>query len=222
MAGVPVLVHTLTSLEASGVVALLVVALPAVHMEHARETLRSARSWSLPIHFVEGGAERKDSVRAGLSAVPLGVEIVLVHDGVRPLASPGLIRRVALEAARHGAAIAAVPERNTLKRVSPDGRVLQTMERSDVWEAQTPQGFRRDWLEEAHEAAASRNQQATDDAALLEAIGRPVRVVMGEPGNLKVTTPFDLALASALLNDEATRSVILDGGYSEDPQPHMQ
>lgn len=143
---------------------------------------------------VVGGAERADSVRAGLAALPTDCEIVLVHDGARPLASPDLYAAV-IEAVAGGAsgAIPALAVTDTIKRVDADGRVLETVPRSDLVAVQTPQGFRVDVLRRAH----AHGGDATDDAALLERNGDVVVVVPGETENLKITRPEDLPAATA-------------------------
>jgi 2-C-methyl-D-erythritol 4-phosphate cytidylyltransferase len=151
---------------------------------------------------VAGGAERQDSVRAGLEALPAGVHLVAVHDAARPLLHPADVSRVVAEAERCGAAILAAPIRDTVKRVR-DGRVVDTPPRAECFGAQTPQVFRIDWLREALAKAAAEGVRGTDDAALVERLGVEVRVVPGSPSNLKITTVADLALAEALLRLEA-------------------
>jgi 2-C-methyl-D-erythritol 4-phosphate cytidylyltransferase/2-C-methyl-D-erythritol 2,4-cyclodiphosphate synthase len=146
---------------------------------------------------VPGGARRRDSVRAGLDALPPDAFYVLVHDAARPLASPELVRRVIdrLLAGGVDAVVPVVPVRDTLKRVG-DGWVIETIDRAGLAEAQTPQGFRVAVLRAAHEADAS---DASDDAVLVEAQGGSVAAVEGEAANLKVTYPGDLSLAEAWL-----------------------
>jgi 2-C-methyl-D-erythritol 4-phosphate cytidylyltransferase len=146
------------------------------------------------VAFCEGGAERQDSVRRG-SALPPGCDTVAVHDAARALVTPELIARSIADSLAAGASIAAIPLADTVKRVTL-GAIDGTVPRAGLWCAQTPQVFRRDWLEEAHARATG---VATDDAALLEAIGRPVRITPGDPLNFKITTPGDLALADAWL-----------------------
>jgi 2-C-methyl-D-erythritol 4-phosphate cytidylyltransferase len=144
---------------------------------------------------VSGGASRSESVRAGLAAVPPESDVVVVHDAARPLAGPDLFR-AAIEAVRAGAdgAVCAVAVTDTVKRVAGDV-VVETLDRRELVSVQTPQAFRAATLRRAHAAGAS----ATDDAALVEAIGGRVVVVPGHPRNLKLTTPGDLALAQHLL-----------------------
>jgi 2-C-methyl-D-erythritol 4-phosphate cytidylyltransferase len=147
---------------------------------------------------VEGGAERQDSVRAGLESLPDDCDWVAVHDSARCLASPEDIRRVVAMAKAVGAAILAEPVRDTIKRVA-DARILETPQREECWAAQTPQVIRCDWLREAMRAAASEGRVGTDDAQLIEWLGHPVAIVESRFPNPKVTRPEDLVLAEALL-----------------------
>ncbi len=149
-----------------------------------------------PDVVVAGGATRSASVRAGLAQVPEGVQAVVVHDAARPMAHPGLFAAV-LQALVDGAdgAVAAVPVADTLKRVGPDGAVVETVDRTGLWAVQTPQGFRLEVLRAAHAG----DPEATDDAGLVEAAGGRVVVVPGDRRNLKVTDPADLALLEAFV-----------------------
>ncbi|HEV8306765.1 MAG TPA: 2-C-methyl-D-erythritol 4-phosphate cytidylyltransferase, partial [Methylomirabilota bacterium] len=123
---------------------------------------------------------------------------IVVHDGVRPCVTPELVTGVLAEARAHGAAVAALPIAETLKRAA-EGWVTATVDRDGLWAIQTPQAFRAALLREAHRRAAADGLLATDDAALVERLGAPVRVVPGLPGNVKITRPDDLGLARALL-----------------------
>lgn len=147
---------------------------------------------------VSGGAERQDSVHAGLAGLPSGVGWVAVHDAARCLVSPEDVRRVVAEARASGAAILAERARDTLKRVEA-GRVMETPERAGLWAAQTPQVIRRDWLLAGLEAAERDGRRATDDAQLVEWLGHEVRVVESQAANPKLTLPDDLVAAEALL-----------------------
>ncbi|HUS90618.1 MAG TPA: 2-C-methyl-D-erythritol 4-phosphate cytidylyltransferase [Phycisphaerae bacterium] len=148
------------------------------------------------VQLVTGGPTRTDSVRNALAHVADEAELVCVHDAVRPCIAQPWIDAVFAEAARSGAAILACPVHGTLKRVS-GGKVIDgTVDRAELWEAQTPQVFRKDLLQKAYAAAGG---SATDDAALVEAIGQAVHVVMGDPRNVKITTPADLTFAAAVI-----------------------
>jgi 2-C-methyl-D-erythritol 4-phosphate cytidylyltransferase/2-C-methyl-D-erythritol 2,4-cyclodiphosphate synthase len=146
---------------------------------------------------VTGGERRQDSVERGLEALSDEVGIVLVHDAARPFASPDLTRRVIEAAREHGAAVPVIQVPDTVKRVGDDA-VVETMDRSTLGLAQTPQGFKREILEAAYRELAGAD--VTDDARAVELLGHPVAAIPGEPGNFKVTTPVDLQLASVVAN----------------------
>jgi 2-C-methyl-D-erythritol 4-phosphate cytidylyltransferase/2-C-methyl-D-erythritol 2,4-cyclodiphosphate synthase len=148
--------------------------------------------------IVEGADARAMSVLAGLRALSGDPEFVVIHDGVRPLASADLFDRVLAAARAHGAAVPVVPVSDTVKRID-SGRVAETIDRTDIALVQTPQAFRRSTLLEAFAALGPRAAECTDEASLLEAVGLPVAVVAGERTNLKITVPDDLQQARGLV-----------------------
>jgi 2-C-methyl-D-erythritol 4-phosphate cytidylyltransferase len=196
VAGRPILGWTLDVLETTPAVRGIVLAVPAEDVAAWRRRLRGRRKLRA---VVAGGAERQESVARGLAAVPAEVRWVVVHDGVRPCITPALIARVLAGAAASGAAIAARPIAETVKRAREDGWVKETVDREGLWAVQTPQAFDATLLREAHRRAAAEGVVATDDAALVERLGVPVRLVPGLPGNVKITRPDDLALARCQL-----------------------
>ncbi len=151
----------------------------------------------LGIDVVDGGAERADSVEAGLARVKPEIEFVCVHDAARPCLADQWINEIFQTAQKTDAAIMAIPINGTLKRVGKDKKIEETVARDQLWEAQTPQVFRRQLLLEAY--AKRGDFQATDDAQLVERIGHPVTIVSGSPINMKITTKQDLRLAEQLL-----------------------
>ncbi len=211
--GRPLLAHTLAAMLAAPDVASIVVVTSG---ERRREL--EAGPW-LPdggvVTFVDGGERRQDSVRSGFDALERtapdtgGERVVLVHDGARPAVSAALITAVVEAAAEHGAAIPVVPVAETLKRIDGD-RIAATVDRSDLAAAQTPQGVRRGILRTALASGEASQGTWTDEAALLEACKIPVHVVPGDPANLKVTVPADLARAASLIagQDPARRTGI--------------
>jgi 2-C-methyl-D-erythritol 4-phosphate cytidylyltransferase len=150
---------------------------------------------------IAGGATRQESVWRGLQRVSGGIDLVVVHDGVRPFVSEALVHQTLCQAARYGAAIAAVPLKDTLKRVSRAGEVEATVSREGLWRVQTPQAFQRHMLQAAFLHALERGIMATDEAGLIEALGQPVRIVSGVESNVKVTTPDDLLVGESLLRN---------------------
>ncbi|PLX81182.1 MAG: 2-C-methyl-D-erythritol 4-phosphate cytidylyltransferase, partial [Desulfuromonas sp.] len=147
-----------------------------------------------------GGAERQDSVRNGLQACAADPDdIVLIHDGVRPLLQPEIIDKLVAEVQQRGACLVGVPVKDTIKQVV-DGRIEGTPDRSGLWQAQTPQAFRYDQILQAYQLAQQDGFRGTDDASLVERLGQPVMVITGSYRNIKLTTPEDLLLARAFLD----------------------
>jgi len=193
LGGVPVIGRALRAFAAVEAIDTLVIVGPAECHAALSELVPSRPG--LELRCVEGGSRRQDSVAAGIAVAE--ADWYLVHDGARPLASPALIEAV-LDAARTaGAAIPGVPVVDTLKRVDGESdAILETVDRASVRAVQTPQGFAGDLLREAH---ATVTVDATDDASMVEALGRPVVVIEGDPANIKVTRPLDLVIARELL-----------------------
>jgi 2-C-methyl-D-erythritol 4-phosphate cytidylyltransferase len=153
----------------------------------------------LNVRIADGGKERFESVANALGLLGTEADFVAVHDAVRPCVTEALINAVFAQAARTGAALLGVPVSDTLKRVDAQQQVQRTEPRQGLWLAQTPQVFRRDWLEAAYAARSRLGRDITDDAQLVEAAGHPVHMVEGAASNLKITTRADLALAEAIL-----------------------
>ena len=152
------------------------------------------------LHRVDGDVERQYSIRNALGHPSLTTaDVILVHDAVRPLASAELFTRIADAASEYGAVIPVMPVTDTIKRVSADGIVHETIPRQDLRRVQTPQGFRADVLRRAYGAASEADILGTDDASLVEAYGTPVHTIDGEPWNIKVTTSVDIAIAASLI-----------------------
>ena len=160
---------------------------------------------SKSIKIINGGKERQDSVYAGLQAVNDDAGIILVHDGARPLATSELFERVIEGARAHGAVTIGVPSTDTIKRVDIDGQVLETLNRTELMNIQTPQCFQKDIFKEAHESAKRDAYMGTDDVSLVEYIGKDVYILPGDYKNIKVTTPNDIAVAKRYLGIEDTR-----------------
>jgi 2-C-methyl-D-erythritol 4-phosphate cytidylyltransferase len=191
--GEPILLRAIRPLLAHPDVGLVVLALPTADAE--------APPFDLPdgVRVVAGGADRGDSVRRALDAVPADAEIVLIHDGARPLLTGAVVDRVLAAVTDDAGAIAALPVTDTLKRADGEGRITGTVDRQGLWRAQTPQAFPRGLIVDAYRRAEEDGVSATDDAALVERFGGRVVVVPGDPANVKVTRPADLELARVLL-----------------------
>lgn len=200
LAGRPLFVWSLEALERTDAIAAVVVVGPVARLKAA--LAGAGGSAGKVVAWSEGGKERQDSVARGLAALPEEAAVVLVHDAARALVTPELIARIVADTIAHGAAIPGIPLADTLKRATLK-KVDATVPRAGLYSAQTPQGFRRDWLAAAHAQATG---QATDDAALVEALGHPVHISEGDARNFKITTLADFELAEAWLQRTSART----------------
>jgi len=199
MDGIPLLAHTLRQFEACPGVGEVVVLAPPGNGVQLAEDLVKRFGFKKVSRIVPGGAERQDSVYAGLKVLEPDMDVVLIHDGARPFITPDLVERIVTETRISKAVVAAIPVRDTIKEIGEDGRVLKTLSRNLLWEIQTPQGFQYPLLLKAYEKAFQDRFYGTDDAALVERLGLRVKVISGSRYNLKITTPEDLVLGEALL-----------------------
>lgn len=165
---------------------------------------------SKSVHLIPGGATRQESVYRGLQSLPAVAERVLIHDGARCLATPELFDRCAEDLQHCPGLIAAIPVKDTIKVVEPGTQLItSTPDRQHLWAAQTPQGFEVERLLHCHNEGLQHGWEVTDDAALFEQCGLPVKIVAGEETNLKVTTPIDLAIAEFILRQrEASQTAV--------------
>jgi 2-C-methyl-D-erythritol 4-phosphate cytidylyltransferase len=193
------LVHAVRALAASRTVDLVVVAAPEDTAESVASMLAD-QSFGAEVLVVTGGETRQDSVARALIALPADVDVVLVHDAARPLVPEELVTAVvAAVRSGHGAVVPGLPVVDTIKRVGPDSDVEATVDRAPLRAIQTPQGFVRDVLQRAHASADLDQVPATDDAGLVERLGLPVHVILGHEEAFKVTRPFDVLMAEAVL-----------------------
>lgn len=196
VAGKPMLLHSLQTFQARPDVAMVVCVVPQRYAGDPPPWLFQCDIERMLISV--GGKTRGESVQNGLEDLTAACQVVLIHDAARPLVSPGMIDRVVAEARQGHGAIAALPVTDTLKEVDGNGRIVRTIERTNLWRAQTPQGFPRELIVRAHAEARAANVSATDDAALLERLGLPVIVVRGSERAMKITEEGDFARAEAL------------------------
>ncbi len=165
------------------------------------DTILGNISLSKPVQFIQGGKTRQESVYNGLQGLPDSAERVLIHDGARCLATPDLFDRCATAIMSCPGLIAAISVKDTIKIVDNTGIIIDTPDRSNLWAAQTPQGFEVKLLKACHEKGRALGWEVTDDAALFEKCSLPVTIVPGEETNLKITTPVDLAIAEFILSN---------------------
>ena len=196
LGGTPMLVHAVRALASSRVIDLVVVAAPEASVD-AVSAMLGEHSFASDVTVVAGGETRQDSVARALISLPPDIDIVLVHDAARPLVPEQVVTAVvAAVAAGHPAVVPALPIVDTVKEVDEDEAVVRTVDRDRLRAIQTPQGFDRAVLQRAH---AESDLSMTDDAGLVEALGIPVLVVPGHEEALKVTRPFDLIVAEAIV-----------------------
>jgi 2-C-methyl-D-erythritol 4-phosphate cytidylyltransferase len=189
--GVAILARTAALFQGMTEIGPIVVVAPRAHLDRTRRLLRGQASRKI-VAIVPGGADRQASVAAGISAFPELPRYLLIHDAVRPFATPATVRAIIRATRTYGAAVPGVRVTDTVKEADRSGIVRATPARERLWAVQTPQGFRSDLLCLAHRVARKLRYRGTDDSSLLERIGIRVRIVEGDYGNLKITTREDL------------------------------
>ncbi len=197
--GKPMICHVMDRFLGIDEIKKVIVVLPVDFAPSFRDDVLKAYDYDLSfIEIATGGEKRQDSVRNGLKLVPADFDVVLVHDGCRPFIAKELIEKSIQVAHEFGAAVIAAPIKETVKKVSSDGSVDETVDRSHLWGAQTPQAFRLQALKRAIKSAYEDNFYGTDDAMLIEHIGEKVKVIEGDYLNIKITTPEDMITAEAI------------------------
>lgn len=199
LGGKPLLAHSVETFSSLDIIGEIVLVAPKDWVAQAEREIAGIAG-SKVSRVVPGGPERQHSVENGFNALSGLPDIVVIHDGVRPFAEPSLIEEVIREAFRHGAALAALPAGDTVKRADSTGLVETTIPRDTLWLAQTPQAFRYGLLKEAFDRARADGFVATDEALLVERIGGSVKLVAGSPYNIKITTREDLVLGELILS----------------------
>lgn len=199
LGGRPVVAWSLNALARSGAVDSVIVVVSEANLARIAEAVKGVVP-TIPVELVIGGARRQDSVaRAVAHLEAAGVEVVVVHDGARPLVSPELVRAVLQAARDDGAATVGLPLKDAVKAVGDGGFIRTSLERATLVSVQTPQAFRYEVLARAHREGTAQGAVVDDDAELVERIGSPVKVVPGDYRNIKITTPDDLAVAAVHL-----------------------
>ena len=195
----PVLAHTLLVFEKCDSVDEIFLVIPQGDDSFCKTKILHPLKPTKPVHLVSGGATRQESAYNGLKAMGGAFDLVVIHDGARPLVKTDHITKSVRMAEKYGSCILAVASSDTIKTVDEDERVVMTVKRNTIRMAQTPQTFNYNLILEAHIAAQKKAYAGTDDAELIEMCGEVVKVVPGDPYNIKITTPEDLKLAEALL-----------------------
>lgn len=200
IAGKPMVEWTISAFQKAKIIDGIIL---VVAKENRLRGKKLRKTYSKIIAVVESGKERFDSVKNGLSKLPKGTEIVLIHDGARPAVTKAIIEEAVRAARRNGAVVVGVPVKDTIKQISNvqfpmsnECKIIKTIDRSDLWQAQTPQVFTAEIIKKAY---AKKMAGATDDAMLVENLGIPVTMVMGSYANFKVTTPEDIAIMGTMI-----------------------
>ncbi|MFT9494128.1 2-C-methyl-D-erythritol 4-phosphate cytidylyltransferase [Anaerosolibacter sp.] len=196
----PILAHTISAFEKCPMINQIILVVHEDEQELCKKNILEKYKYTKIKHLVKGGKERQESVYNGLKAIDEKTNIVLIHDGARPLITEQVIVRCIHGAIEYGAVSAGVPIKETIKIMGKDRFVSYTPKREDVWVTQTPQTFQKDTILKAHEFAIAQEIIGTDDAMLVEHMGMKIKMVEGDYENIKITTPEDLIAAEAILN----------------------
>lgn len=205
LAGKPILCHTLDKFETCPLIDSIQLVVGQEDMDYALRAIVEDYGYRKVSQIVPGGKLRQESVKNGVDTLSRDVDIVIVHDGVRPFVTREMIEESIQAARRFKAAVVAVPVKETIKVVGPDRTVLKTLDRESLWKIQTPQTFQVEVIKEAFRRAAEDGFIGTDDASLVERIGINVYILPGSYNNIKITTPEDLILANLILQMGSSR-----------------
>ncbi|MDI3537707.1 MAG: 2-C-methyl-D-erythritol 4-phosphate cytidylyltransferase [Eubacteriaceae bacterium] len=196
--GKPILAHTLEVFEKSELIHEIILVVNENEFKICRHQVLKPNHFS-KVKLVKGGQTRQESVYQGLKAVSAQADLIMIHDGARPLLQEAVIFQSILKTMEYGATTVGVPAKNTIKMIDENGMVISTPRRESLVEIQTPQTFKADLIRKAHDKALKDGFVGTDDASLVEALPHPVKIVTGHYTNLKITTPEDLIIAESIL-----------------------
>ena len=197
----PLLYYTLTALDSIASIAQIIVAVAPGDERFCQQQVLEKFHFNKSIQIIPGGSSRQESVRRLLDRVPEDAQLVLIHDGARPLITPELLEQAIAETRVWKATVLAVPVKDTIKSANDTLQIEKTISREQLWAIQTPQTFERSVIQEAHQRASQKGFIGADDAALVERLGVQVKIVMGSYDNIKITTPEDLVIGEALLKN---------------------
>ncbi len=199
LAGKPILVHTLNQFQTCSLIRSILLVVSEEDMDYCLKEVIEKYKIRKVSQIIPGGKRRQESVKNGVEALPKDVEIVAIHDGVRPFVTKTMIEDSIYSAARFGAVVLAMPAKETIKMANADGTVLKTLDRESLWQSQTPQTFQVHVIKEAYHRATEDGFVGTDDASLVERIGGKVHILPGSYANIKITTTEDWLLANLLI-----------------------
>lgn len=204
LSGKPVLAYSIERLEETPLIGEIVLVVPEDSIDYCHREIVERLGFKKITRIIPGGEERRHSVERGFNSIEDEVDVVLVHDAVRPFITVRMIEGVIEEASRSGGATLAIPVKDTVKRVSSEGYIETTIPRESLWLAQTPQAFRHDILKRAYEKI-EKDFILTDESSLLERLGVRVKLVMGSEFNIKITKEEDLILGELILKEGVLR-----------------
>jgi 2-C-methyl-D-erythritol 4-phosphate cytidylyltransferase len=199
LADKPILTHTLDKFENCPLIDSILLVVGQEDMDYCLKEIIEKNRYRKISQIVPGGKRRQDSVKNGMDALSRDANIVVIHDGVRPFVTRGMIEDSIHSAQRFGAVVLAMPVKETIKIANADGTVLKTLDRESLWQVQTPQTFQAHVIKEAYQKATENGFVGTDDASLVERLGMKVHILPGSYTNIKITTPEDLILANLFL-----------------------
>jgi len=200
LAGKPILAHTLDKFETCPLIRSILLVVGQEDMDYCMKEIIEKYHYRKISQIVPGGKRRQESVKNGIDALSKDVEVVVIHDGVRPFVTKAMIEESIHSAIRFGAVVVAMPVRETIKIAHSDGTVLKTLDRESLWQIQTPQTFQTNLIKEAFHKATEDGFIGTDDASLVERLGVKVHILPGSYTNIKITTTEDLMLAHLFLS----------------------
>jgi len=203
LADKPILTHTLDKFENCPLIDSILLVVGQEDMDYCLKEIIEKNRYRKISQIVPGGKRRQDSVKNGMDALSRDANIVVIHDGVRPFVTRGMIEDSIHSAQRFGAVVLAIPVKETIKMANADGTVLKTLDRESLWQIQTPQTFQAHVIKEAYQKATENGFVGTDDASLVERLGMKVHILPGSYTNIKITTPEDLILANLFLRMRA-------------------
>ncbi len=215
LGGKPILAYTLDKFETCPLIRSILLVVGLEDMDYCLKEIVEKFGFKKVSQIVPGGKRRQESVKNGIDALLKNVEVVAIHDGVRPFVTNAMIEDSIQSAAKHGAVVLATPVKDTIKMSNPDGTVLKTLDRETLWQIQTPQTFQVNIIKEAYYRATKDGFVGTDDASLVERLGVAVHILPGSYTNIKITTQEDLLLANLFLKmDTHTEQEQPRGGKS--------
>jgi 2-C-methyl-D-erythritol 4-phosphate cytidylyltransferase len=215
LADKPILAHTLDQFETCPLIRSALLVVSEEDMDYTLKEIVEKYKYRKIAQIVPGGKRRQDSVKNGIDALAKSVDIVMIHDGVRPFVTRAMIEDSIHSAERFGAVVIAMPVKDTIKMSNPDGTVLKTLDRESLWQTQTPQTFQAKVIREAYTKAAKDGFAGTDDASLVERLGVKVHILPGSYTNIKITTPEDLILGRLFLKMKAQTKQAEKGGRKD-------